>query len=263
MQYLENAKDLARNPLGIIALFISLIYGLAVLLLSVAADRLTEPERWPIIIFIVVFPVLVLAAFYKLVTLHHGKLYAPGDFKEDNSFLRTLSDEEREEKLEEEIAESISSKARMKVSSEGRASIPVRDAAYRQLRQEIPKIEESVISMLAKEMKVSAEKDVGIAHTRVKFDAFFGLIAKKLTFVEVKVLQSPHSALVMADRVLYDAVLSDRFLDSKFKLILVIVYIFDSSELERVERSWRRRVEECPADIDLRFVSRSALPGDR
>lgn len=29
--------------------------------------------------------------FYKLVTEHHGKLYAPGDFKDDGGFLKTLS----------------------------------------------------------------------------------------------------------------------------------------------------------------------------
>lgn len=75
MEFLKGAKDLARNPLGIIALFISLIYGFASLLLGSSADKLTEAERWPIIIFIVLFPVMVLVAFYKLVTHHHGKLY--------------------------------------------------------------------------------------------------------------------------------------------------------------------------------------------
>ena len=91
MEFLKGAKDLARNPLGIIALFISLIYGFASLLLNSSADKLTEAERWPLILFIVGFPILVLGAFYKLVTDHHGKLYAPGDFKDDRSFLRTLS----------------------------------------------------------------------------------------------------------------------------------------------------------------------------
>lgn len=67
MDFLKGAKDLARNPLGIIALFISLIYGFANLLLGVAAEKLTVAERWPLILFIVIFPILVLVAFYKLV----------------------------------------------------------------------------------------------------------------------------------------------------------------------------------------------------
>ena len=61
MQFMKYARQLARNPLGIIALFISLIYGFASLLLNSAAETLTVAERWPLIGFIVVFPLLVLA----------------------------------------------------------------------------------------------------------------------------------------------------------------------------------------------------------
>ena len=41
MQFMKYARQLARNPLGIIALFISLIYGFASLLLNSAAETLT------------------------------------------------------------------------------------------------------------------------------------------------------------------------------------------------------------------------------
>ena len=108
MEFLKGAKDFARNPLGIVALFISLIYGFASLLLNSSVEKLTENERWPLIMFIVLFPVLVLITFYRLVTNHHGKLYAPGDYKDDKSFLRTLSPEEQELKLEKEVKESLS-----------------------------------------------------------------------------------------------------------------------------------------------------------
>ena len=60
MKLNQYVRDLARNPLGIIALFISLIYGFATLLLNLAADTLTNGQRWPLIIFIIIFPVLVL-----------------------------------------------------------------------------------------------------------------------------------------------------------------------------------------------------------
>ena len=117
MEFLKGAKEFARNPLGIIALFISLIYGFASLLLDSSAEKLTVAERWPLIIFIVVFPILVLVTFYKLVTNHHGKLYAPGDFKDDKSFLRTLSPEEQEEKLNDEVKESLGEKGKASVTA--------------------------------------------------------------------------------------------------------------------------------------------------
>ena len=100
-------KDLVKNPIGIIALFISLIYGFANLLLGTTASSLTPDERYPLIMFIVLFPVVVLGIYYLLVSRHHGKLYAPGDYKDDKSFLRTLSPEERELKLEKEAQEAI------------------------------------------------------------------------------------------------------------------------------------------------------------
>ena len=107
MQFMKYARQLARNPLGIIALFISLIYGFASLLLNSAAETLTVAERWPLIGFIVVFPLLVLAVFYRLVTHHHGKLYAPGDYDKDRSFMRTLSPAEQEKRLTREVQESL------------------------------------------------------------------------------------------------------------------------------------------------------------
>ena len=55
----DTAKSLARNPLGIIALFIVLVYGFASLVTTFASS-FTATERLPLIYFLVAFPVLVL-----------------------------------------------------------------------------------------------------------------------------------------------------------------------------------------------------------
>ena len=60
----DAAKGLARNPLGIIALFIVLVYGFASL-------------------------VTALAVFAWLVSAHSGKLFAPADFKNEENFVRS------------------------------------------------------------------------------------------------------------------------------------------------------------------------------
>src|SRR5207237_3070984 len=57
-----TAKGLARNPLGIIALFIVLVYGFASLVTAFAGS-FTAEERLPLIYFLVLFPVLVLGSF--------------------------------------------------------------------------------------------------------------------------------------------------------------------------------------------------------
>jgi CheY-like chemotaxis protein len=83
----QVAKGLARNPLGIIALFIVLVYGFACLV-TVFVGSLTQGERAPLIYFLVVFPVLVLGVFAWLVSRHSGKLFAPADFKDESNYVK-------------------------------------------------------------------------------------------------------------------------------------------------------------------------------
>lgn len=83
------AKGLARNPLGIIALFIVLIYGFAALTLGINT-ALQSAERLPLVWFLVIFPLIVLLTFAWLVSMHHEKLYGPGDYKTDEGFLEGM-----------------------------------------------------------------------------------------------------------------------------------------------------------------------------
>lgn len=81
------AQGLAKNPLGVIALFIVLVYGLAALVI-VFASSLTASERILIVIFLVTFPVLVLGVFVWLVTRHSQRLYAPQDFRDEDNWVK-------------------------------------------------------------------------------------------------------------------------------------------------------------------------------
>ncbi len=103
-EFLNEAKGLSKNPLGIIALFISLIYGFACLVLGLAANGLNDSQRWPLVWFLVIFPVLILIAFIYLVVNHHKKLYGPSDYKDESNFLSTLDEKEQTKRLNEEVA---------------------------------------------------------------------------------------------------------------------------------------------------------------
>jgi len=83
----DMAKSLARNPLGIIALFIVMVYGFASLVTAFAGTFAAD-ERLPLIYFLVVFPVLVLGVFAWLVSKHSGKLFAPSDFKDEDNYVK-------------------------------------------------------------------------------------------------------------------------------------------------------------------------------
>ena len=82
----EIAKQLARNPLGIIALFIVLVYALASLV-TIGAENLTSIERLPLIYFLILFPGVVLTTFVWLVIRHSEKLYGPSDFKDEENYM--------------------------------------------------------------------------------------------------------------------------------------------------------------------------------
>ena len=88
MDITEKIVGIIKNPLGIIALFLTFIYGIAGSVIGPNFDNLTgEWERLPFIWFIILFPVVVLVVFSYLVIKHNEKLYSPGDFDNQDGFL--------------------------------------------------------------------------------------------------------------------------------------------------------------------------------
>lgn len=102
MNFLKNTKGIAKNPLGIIALFISLIYGFACLVLSTSGSNLLPSERMPLIWFLILFPLIIMISFLFLVVRHHNKLYGPSDFRNENLFLKTIDIKTQKRILSEE-----------------------------------------------------------------------------------------------------------------------------------------------------------------
>jgi CheY-like chemotaxis protein len=89
----RTAQGLSKNPLGIIALFIVLVYGFACLVL-ITSRSLNEFERLPLIYFLILFPFVVLGVFTYLVA--SGRVFAPSDFRNEEHYvelqrMRTLA----------------------------------------------------------------------------------------------------------------------------------------------------------------------------
>ncbi|RYF30266.1 MAG: hypothetical protein EOO23_05515 [Comamonadaceae bacterium] len=75
-----------RNPLEVVAIFISFIYGVSTLFLGLSAHNLSKENQTYMVAFVTLFPVAILAMFGWLVSRHHTKLYAPGDYRSDDAF---------------------------------------------------------------------------------------------------------------------------------------------------------------------------------
>lgn len=86
----DAAKSLAGSPLGIIALFIVLLYAFASLV-TTFSGTFSAAERTPLIYFLVIFPFVVLGVFAWLVSQHATSLYAPRDFKNEDNYIRTVA----------------------------------------------------------------------------------------------------------------------------------------------------------------------------
>lgn len=85
-EFAETAKGFTGNPLGIIALFLVLVYGFATLTF-LFADNLHDSADY-MVWFLIIFPFVAFFGFLWLVSKHHAKLYSPKDFRNDHDFLR-------------------------------------------------------------------------------------------------------------------------------------------------------------------------------
>jgi hypothetical protein len=153
-----TAKGLARNPIGVVALFLALIYGLATLLLGTAGQTLSEAQRWPFVWFLILFPVLILIAFVFLVVFHHEKLYAPSEFRDERHFFRKLAPDEQKARLNEEVTA---------IERAAASSVTASPEQYRSLSREEVKLKVSVaedmaLRALEQELSCSISREVAV-----------------------------------------------------------------------------------------------------
>jgi hypothetical protein len=209
--FMNNAKGLTRNPLGIIALFVSLIYGFACLVLSTSISNLVaNNERLPVIWFIIIFPIIILIAFIYLVVNHHEKLYAPGDFRGDDAFIQTIDENKRKQRIQEEVenleASPKSDDSEQKEEPESNTTEETTISKPSEVKTETKSIPESAlikmytnaeewsINELSLKYKVQLKSQVKL---RTQLDNFeldgYGTDATSTYVVEVKFWQSSRS----------------------------------------------------------------------
>lgn len=130
------ARDLGRNPIGVVALFLVLIYAIAAV--GSSGGTFTADQRWPFVWFLVCFPVLVFGVFVFLVVFHHEKLYAPYEYRDERHFFRKLSPEDQKARLDEEVSAHATTGLRPLTRDEVRLNVTLaEDLAMRALEQEL------------------------------------------------------------------------------------------------------------------------------
>lgn len=246
---MNNAKGLAKNPLGIIALFISLIYGFACLVLGLSANKLENSERIPLIWFLIFFPVLVLIAFVYLVSKHHRKLYAPSDFRDDKSFLEASDSISKEHKLINEFREFSNESSidkngekNIKEKMENEVKIHVEDRPqvleFNVFRKHYMQIESNALNYLERKYNAPLFRNVRIRGLFLTFD---GVIERKFNnekeaiVIEVKFIRTGWGRIPISisdlKRMYNELVYFNKKVNLDRKLKFLIFLVFESKGL--------------------------------
>ena len=127
----DSAVKLAKSPLGLIAIFVLLVEAVAGLVVS-NADSLTTLNQTIMVIFICLFPVLVVGMFWHLVINHNVKLYAPSEFPNHGDFLEAnkVSTSAVLEKFKADILEDLDAAPDKVASSFTRGSVLIQSGRY-------------------------------------------------------------------------------------------------------------------------------------
>ena len=243
----KTASRLSRNPLGVLALFLVLVYGFACLVVGLGVETLNPQERLPLIWFLVLFPVIVLGVFYRLVTQHHRKLYAPGDYKNEQLFIAPLSGEVVEQKIEQEIEAVVSQQSTV---AERTVSSTTPQVSTQDLRSSYLDAEKLAFRALEEDLGFPIRQQVSMKGSHYDF-GFDGLasIRKALHFFEVKYFRSPNFKREFIEAALHrvaSIAFSPTFWDSgKYDDIvfhLVVVVEFSRKEIDNFEKKLRSQI---------------------
>ena len=248
------AKKLSVNPLGIIALFIVLVYGIAALVLGLSSSSFEPGERLPLIWFLVGFPPIVLFTFAWLVAKHHAKLYAPKDYPDPTQFLQTLNTDQQRKKLEYEVELLEDKKPEIEVTRSQSSSGTPRNV----LMARVLLAEDLVLRELSADYGVDIRRQMGLGHDIgvdgmfVKDGAAFGIEVKY--FRHLKNVRN----IVESLRRVHDHISGLGW--KRFNLILAAV--IDDTEAENVEsvmESIDKAIGHLDMSLDIRYFRFSEL----
>lgn len=224
-----------RNPLTIIAIFAGLaeVGGTIVLPLL---DPVTQSKYvW----FLMFFPMGLVGIFFFVLYKKHHVLYAPSDFKEDNTFLGLLESQSVTQRLESLKWEMVENVEEVQSESTGDGTtISALDVLQRDYRAKFLLAEELAIVKLAKERNLNIRRNV--AERGKSYDGFDGAAESKNYDYIIEVSYSRRMWLtslwkhkISKVSQFFDNISDER--KSRFRAIFTIVY--DREDKERLQET--------------------------
>lgn len=151
MNNIGDKGNFFKNPIGVIGIFLVLTEAIASTV--IVKSNLNDFQNTILVIFVVLFPCLVLGAFYLLVTKHHKKLYSPSDYKDEQNFVKTYNNNTQKN---ESVLVDTETMTQKEENDESIAIIKKALMDIAQLQKKIiPTVEDSIISENDKENYIS------------------------------------------------------------------------------------------------------------
>src|ERR1700730_7907143 len=244
------AKGLGKNPIGVVALFLVLLYGLASLLFGTTGRLLTEQQRWPFIWFLVVFPLVILCAFLFLVVRHHEKLYAPSEYRDERNFFRQSSPEVQRHRLDEEV-QALQTAATNAAESNNQ----YRPLAPEEVRQTVSLAEDLGLRALQAELGSSISREVGVEVDGDGWVNFDGAVARgdELIAIEIKPFRGGGFAIHQIEHLLE---LVSKKIFRRFRRVSLILAIVSEASLtadRELEKELHAVIARYSVPASLRF----------
>jgi hypothetical protein len=254
----ETAKGLAKNPLGIIALFIVLVYGIASIVLGVSAKSLGDDHKTILVCFLALFPFAVLFTFAWMVANHHSKLYAPTDYRTDESFWQSLSPETQRARLQEEV-QAVAAQEPIPEPDNAGISTAAMDASRKtDLRGRVLVSEELALREIESEFSVSVNRQFSVRG--IEFDGIFAKGGRGYG-VEVKYVRGSRIKVASLCQQLNVVVSSMAGYGWRnFGIILaLVVEELEGDELQKQVDSLREALAKLDGPMDLRVYNFAEL----
>jgi hypothetical protein len=242
-----------RNQLGVIALLIFLIYALASIVIGFSG-HIEASQKWPLVWFLVVFPLLVLAIFGWLLSRHHGKLVIAGaESGSGEMFLSTLTPDQQRRKLSKELSVNLlpldsggeergqADKSGPNIFFDGRSLYLV------------------AVDLVLRQIELDRGPNF-MRHVTLEGVPFDGVIVRedKIIAVEVKYLTSSNVKQSMTGALLDNAEYAATRLkrtrpNASFTFMLAVVTQMSDEEQTRLKANLVNKFGVTPVDIDIEF----------
>lgn len=251
-KFATAARGMTRNPLGIIALFIVLVYGIAGLALGTTAEALTSGQKTTLVWFLSAFPFAVLFTFAWLVARHPGSLYGPRDYRSDEAYLKALDAARQIAKLDEEVDEVVEQERPAKRIPDAAETLTPGLTSREELRRNVVLSEDLALRELESEYATSINRQVALG--RMAVDGAFAAGGRGYG-VEVKYVRSPRLNSAAIRRQLEG--LASSMVQSGWRNFgLVLVLVLDGVAPSSVENQLVD-LEKFAADLTLGLETRT------